>query len=471
VRQPVRGILDIDDDALLSLHQYTAGNPFFAKLVCGRMFDLMVDQRDTHVTSREMEDAFHSVLEGDYVSSNTFQHFWEDGILDVPERVEEHSLNRRRLLLGFAAMMRDRSPATREALLGAARRQGLGPADAEGVLRDLERRDIVELSGNVFLPTVPFFAAWLEDEGLHAIVNTLMDPDAAERLRSEEERAYIHPTEIVGLVASWGHYRGRALTEDRIRAWLDQFGDQHQRRLVFSLLEGIDFFSRSRIGAHLSEAHEVVRRRIKYSIDTKRRKQGEFLISYLGGPGKSGATYARLYANENKIYKDNVVEPNRVVRRLQGDGEVQAVVYVDDFLGTGDTLLDSLPEIKSELGERLEKGDLSLYFIFVSGFERARDRLNRAATEVGMPFQVFMAEPLADIARAFDPGNTLFDSEADREEARRLAQRFGERLEKKIPLGYGDDQALVVFEDSIPNNSLPILWSQSRDFEPLFPRV
>jgi len=37
-------------------------------------------------------------------------------------------------------------------------------------------------------------------------------------------------------------------------------------------------------------------------------------------------------------------------------------------------------------------------------------------------------------------------------------------------LGYGNSQATVVFEQSCPDNTLPILWAKSRDWKPLFER-
>jgi hypothetical protein len=41
----------------------------------------------------------------------------------------------------------------------------------------------------------------------------------------------------------------------------------------------------------------------------------------------------------------------------------------------------------------------------------------------------------------------------------------------RSPLGFGDCQALVVFETGCPNNSVPILWKQTGEWQPLFPRV
>lgn len=54
---------------------------------------------------------------------------------------------------------------------------------------------------------------------------------------------------------------------------------------------------------------------------------------------------------------------------------------------------------------------------------------------------------------------------------KRLASDFGARLEPKHPVGYGNCEALVVFERSRPNNALPIMWASSKDWIPLFKRL
>ena len=61
---------------------------------------------------------------------------------------------------------------------------------------------------------------------------------------------------------------------------------------------------------------------------------------------------------------------------------------------------------------------------------------------------------------------------AKRAEATVIARAYGTELVKNDPLGHGNCQALVVFEMTCPNNSLPILWASPRGtrWRPLFPR-
>lgn len=59
---------------------------------------------------------------------------------------------------------------------------------------------------------------------------------------------------------------------------------------------------------------------------------------------------------------------------------------------------------------------------------------------------------------------------------REFCYKYGKLLYKKWPLGYENSQALIVFTHATPNNTLPIIWSDSRiagrdiAWFPLFPR-
>jgi hypothetical protein len=53
--------------------------------------------------------------------------------------------------------------------------------------------------------------------------------------------------------------------------------------------------------------------------------------------------------------------------------------------------------------------------------------------------------------------------------------QIGRELTPQSPLGYGDQAGLVVFHNTVPNNTLPIFWSNGRvnelSWKPLFSRA
>jgi len=435
------------------------------------MFSDAVERRDAHITAAEIRSAARRAMQR--VASNSFQHFWEDGIFERAELVEEVSMNRRKVLLAWAQAKRDTGIARREQIIAQAREFDVAEQEVDRQLRDFERRRILTSSGNAFECVVPFFGAWLCTTGTSEIITTFTDPDAVLIRKREEEQAYITPEEIVRLTAAWGPYAGRSITEDQIRAWLAQFGENRHRRLMFQLLQRLRFYRGDLIRAKMSEAHGIVARTLVTRLSERKgqRKRGDIMVSYLDGPGKSGSHYARLYADENDIYYESVVELGKLGPALPSSDEVQGIVFIDDFIGTGGSATEYLRRLARECPSLAKQDRVQLFFLAVSGFLDGQARVQRAADDLGLALRVHVCDPLDESFRCFSDNSAIFPDTVSREKAREIALKHGSKLVKKNPLGYGDCEAAVVFESSCPNNSLPILWSETKEWRPLFPRL
>ena len=118
-----------------------------------------------------------------------------------------------------------------------------------------------------------------------------------------------------------------------------------------------------------------------------------------------------------------------------------------------------------------KEGRVELLYLSVAGFE---DGLERVRSQLGNE-SVLCATTLSDEDQAFHPEAGIYQTAEERIAARELAGEVGAVLEKHHPLGWEGSQALVVFPDWAPNNSLPILWKEGRSYKgrlwtPLFPR-
>ena len=468
VRGPVRPWLEFSESALERIYSLTAGNPFFTKHLCGAIYRKAVERRDADITEIEVDQARQTELA--HLASNSFQHFWEDGILDSPERVEQVSIDRRKVLLGLARIIRGGNRPTRSSLRDEAEALELGAAGAQSLIDDFIRRQVLLEVGGEIHCKVGLFEAWLVDRGPAELLTVFMDPDSVERLRMHDQEAFVTSEEIVTLVERWPTYKGLRITEDRVRVWLNQFGDMDSQRPMFQLLQHVAFWSPERIRVQLASAHEIIRRGIKFERVGKERKLREILISFIHGPGKSGATYARLYADENDVLADRVVDPSDIGRELDANPTIQAVVFVDDFVGTGQSAIDYF-EQSPDLREVLARhNDVRQYFIALTGFGSGSDRLQEYLGKAGVGISVRVGTPLGAPDRAFDDRSPIFSDAMARANAREIAQRSGRMLQPKQSLGYGGLEALVVFDQSIPNNSLPILWAEKGSWRALFPR-
>ena len=469
VRNPVCEWLEITEMAVHALYEQSAGNPYFTKQICKELFKLMVDRRDSHVTVQEVDEATDLALK--QVASNSFQHFWDDGILETGDRKEAKSLVRRRLLLALADSLRHRGSVSKEDIIEDATRFGLDHLAAEQELREFERRQVLVNKDGIFNCKVPFFERWLKESGVNEIITTISDSDSVIAQKRLEEEARIRPDELILLVKRWGIYRGGTVTEDKIRAWLNQFGpDNREQRLMFKLLQNVQFYTGDVLRIKMREAHGIVVRGLEWDKGSG-MKRSDMLISYLDSPGKSGAHYARLYAEENNIYVDNIVEQGKIFKALIARPEIKALVFVDDIIGTGRSAVDNFKKLfNAPVHTAPVRDDLRICLVAVTGFMKTKEKVEKSIKELGIEAMIYICDPLDDSAKCFGSESKVFLDEPERERAKALSYKYGQKLEKNHPLGYGDCQALIVFESSCPNNTLPILWDISKEWVPLFRR-
>ena len=419
-----------------------------------------------------MSEAVQLALRQD-MGINKVQHFWSDGIFEAEAKHEEISLRRRKILLSLAYAARNRLPIRCTDFFEVCNRKfGIDERMAELELRDLGNRKIVREADGVIAFVIPMFLRWLVDSGINEIVAASIDADASFRRSRDEEDARIESEEIFAVAQRWeGGFKGRQISEDLVRAWLNQFGDNTQQRMAFKVLQGLKFYSQSEIRTKVREAHGIVNRHLVQVIEERRRKRSDILVSYLDGPGKSGSRYAKLYADENGIYADNVVERSQIGARLQKSSEhIRGLVFVDDLIGSGRSAAGNFEDLMNDEAFVQACNQVRLFFIAICGLESGRAALNQTLATLALEVEVHICDPLDDQDRLFTEKSRVFPDQPEREMAAARCRELGARLEKKHPLGYGDAQLAIIFEDTAPNNSLPILWKKQKGWLALFPR-
>jgi hypothetical protein len=474
VREPVSEILDFDDEAVERIAAWSARNPYFSTILCTRLWDSALRDQDPTVSRRDVDDAVAQIVE---TSPRSFyQHFWSDSkYLREEDRGAERS--KAFLLLLSLAHRQEGNPfqfVDRSSLVRSAVEMTSEEADLE--LQRLIQRGVVE-PGPADLDVrirVPLFSAWLSKNG--EVEGMTVVPLAAV---SHSRSLDLSPEEVTAAVAGL-EYRGHRITTDEVRMWARQFGVVEDQRLMLRLLRPIgdlglcrlEAFNASLIALDAEVRTEASRRGMATEIG-KRRQALNYFVTHADETGKSGSSAVTAYRRENHYIDASAGSPQKIVPALPKFGPT-VVICVDDFVGTGRSAVDGLERnIIAPLSSVRPAwhDDLLLVYAAITGFEEGLETIRVA---FGSDVHVLCARPLSESDRAFHPDNGLFDF-SERERAKELAHRYGSLLEKKQPLGYENSQALVVFYDTVPNNSLPILYKSGSVGEhiwtPLFPRL
>ena len=75
---------------------------------------------------------------------------------------------------------------------------------------------------------------------------------------------------------------------------------------------------------------------------------------------------------------------------------------------------------------------------------------------------------------AFGQTVGFWSSEEEKQRARALILKLGAQVQRRRPLGYGDQGLLLTYSRNCPDNTLPILHSSGRGerkWRPIFPRT
>ncbi|MCF1485040.1 ATP-binding protein [Agrobacterium vitis] len=478
VRGPTNGVLNWHEDAVSEVFNITRGNPYFAKIICAGVFRFAVTGRDSDVTATEVKQATESAIST--LGANSFAHLWQDGISKAVGEREPDILRRMRVLVALARCMRRLTPTTASNIADNRSSVELSEAEIPAVLNDFLRRDVLVDRDHEYQLTLPIFQMWLVDVGLSQLIADKLSEELSNSIIAEENAALVKSCEIVELAGTWPTYRGMHVGTDEIRAWLQQVDSPRDQRLLFELLKRTKVLSETFIRERLRAAHAFIRPSLPEFVIRKRgARRFDVLLTYVDGEGKSGASYASMYAEENGIAAECVISRSdfstRYDNHVSKHGQPAALIITDDIAATGDSLAKNIEVFIAE--NRTVLNNLIIRVVALTATSSAQHQIDKklqAFDDLGIEFRC--CEVINDANIAFPDGSDGWRTKEERERAKALCTDLGRHIYGGSPLGYGGLGLLIVFPTTVPNNSLPILHSfsrtgSSRSWRPLFPRV
>ena len=236
-------------------------------------------------------------------------------------------------------------------------------------------------------------------------------------------------------------------TVEAVEEWLLNFAADDERRLALKLLKSVRYFDLQATRQWCGALHGRLGRELGEAFYRA-------LFITFGGPAKSGAAVARYY------YAATGVD----AKRFRSEREVGSTsckgtyILLDDFIGSGSQI--------TKYWERMNPASQRSEWVCAAllGYKAGIERI-RSATGI----RVIVNEVLDDSDKVFSPESTIFDH-AEKATARLILESYGNRLYPGHPLGYEDGQALIAFYDSVPNNTLPVIWSERAGWKPIYRR-
>ena len=477
ITAPTVGVLSWHEDAVGEVFAISNGNPYFAKTICSAVLEVAIRQRDTDVSAAEVQFAIASSVP--FLGLNSFAHLWQDGIPREMSEREPEIVLRTRVLVALARCYRKGLPPTISNIFDNRATIDLSERETSAVLNDFVRREVLHENKGLFAFSLPIFENWLVDIGASQLAANSLTAELANEAIREEMQAVVRSDEVAKLLHTWTAYRGRHFGSDEVRCWLQQVQNAKDQRLLFEILKRVRIFSAARIREMLEQSFSFLQPLPEFVIRKRSDRRKNVLVTYVDGEGKSGQNYASVFAEANLISGECII-PNgdfekRVGKHLSTGGKVDCLVIIDDFVGTGRSLVANLEKFMSRAAAVLPGAVPVRVITLLATQEGQRYVLDGLQKMSYANIDFKPCEMTTDNDFAFPESRTGWAGIDDYDRAKALCIDLGRRIYKQNPLGYGGSGLLVVFPTNVPNNTLPILHSPARIGErpwmPLFERV
>lgn len=272
------------------------------------------------------------------------------------------------------------------------------------------------------------------------------------------------------------------------QGWLDNFS-QSERGFALVLLSRFTFFADHLVDQLFRSAFQNLSNMLadtwqEFEATRTRWRAfcGEAMITVVQGeapnPSDSGWLFARKARQAVGIDQGQMFEPHDVVDRL-ARGFSGPVVFVDDFVGSGEQFIKSWDREHSYDGGKVSLravaagSSASFFYCNAMSTEYGRERIKRRIPEVRIsagniiPARYSLAHP-----------NSLLWPEAIREDGIQFIEHVGRRL------GFGTDDGGegdwrgfhqlglgLAFQHSVPDANLPLFYTDSNGWTPLVQRL
>lgn len=245
------------------------------------------------------------------------------------------------------------------------------------------------------------------------------------------------------------------LTRAKIEEWIGQFQEEH-RDLAARLLDSTVFYSRNSVTTAFRALIPVLQDRFGFGDAAAQGRWFFVPFSTSAGQSADSMIHAFRVANgmDSKAHDDKFCYRSDLVSKRLGPDDT--VVLIDDFSGTGKQATDAWTQFFSEILAGGPRVVLLLACATAKALQKVRDETD---------MEPISNTELGEEANFFSPLNQYFDAD----EKAAVMNRC-EEVRPRGAQGFGDSGLLVVFYHRTPNNSLPILHANARDWIPLFPR-
>lgn len=253
-------------------------------------------------------------------------------------------------------------------------------------------------------------------------------------------------------VGEWEEKGSRKKLVTKINNWLTQFDEDEQPEML-TLLNHFDYYSRNNLSKSVKDLYKKFREVFPDEEFIFAKTEKEIGSSY------SNIFYIEFWLKNNlhDYAQDNLTN---VINRE----EITNIAIVDDYMGSGNTIVNYLKKLL-DINKELSKKNIVI--LVLQGSQIGKQTIDNFAKDNNLKISVIASKYSK---KAFDSDNIYSNNEVALHRSN-YSKIYDKRINSgNYKFGYKEIEALVSFYYNTPNNTLGLFWQNICGFKGLFER-
>lgn len=200
----------------------------------------------------------------------------------------------------------------------------------------------------------------------------------------------------------------------------------------------------------------------------------------MGNPSESGNHLLYFFRQENNLPKELFIHTHQILSILRNgkdaptinlkNEKIKRYIFIDDVCGSGTQASEYSEDLIKEIKALDDSIEVCYYTLFATSHGLKNIRENTLFDNVDCIFE------LDDSFKCFSEKSRFFkgidEIPISKDFAEELCKKYGTQMHysDEHVLGYKNGQMLMGFAHNIPDNTLPIIWSDEGDWTPILKR-
>ncbi|WBB33137.1 hypothetical protein NM219_03755 [Parvimonas micra] len=240
---------------------------------------------------------------------------------------------------------------------------------------------------------------------------------------------------------------------DKFDIWISQIPDEY-KELSLILIQNLEYYPQKLTNKLLIELHNKL-------IELPTISDDNTIYAYIkskDGKTNSSDEYWTMYKLFNNLNREICYENINAIKDWQW-GYVENIVFIDDFSGTGQSFIKELQKSEDRYCGK------NIYFITICIMEDAIQKIKDYSQKKNINiFSIYYYMQKKTFTR------DLFKDNMNAKNLLLMLTAYLKIPKQESPLGFDESESLVAFHNNTPNNTLPVIRYDTKEYTSLFPR-